>query len=738
MENKSTTEQLPKTRGRKWGGMKSGSEKNRESARQVARLCIYFIALVAALTPGAFPLAVSCGAQTLEPELRPDLKRALSARQRGFDTRGRKGGYVPAQTERALVTRSQARGRDSSSDSFSSTSAARISSTNVTSPATGSISAGTPLTRILHTSQLSLTSSAGTDEQFVDRNNDLMADERTTFDSAGGSFDIAVGQSGARYEVYSATLSSTLVGVLEVALDTNGDYRVDTSSTYNLQRDFGLPSAAAVVTGTSKSGREFVIVSSSGYYNSSNPNDPNNEPSPGVVLLVRDPNTGGFDNSRSLELVHLGDNRLYNANALSLLPNNDLLIADFHSDELRIIRDTNGDGMPDTLEATPYYSYRYSDDAPLDIAVNSRGVVFSHSAGNDVVMLAIYDDNADGRGDRDEVVVVGLSIDNNLFLHGLAIDRSGDIYVIEDASGSADGSGGNGGTPRIDAFRDGNLNGFLSDGLIFAQADNSVDLGLSGLSIAMPQSNQIDDAQFFVRQHYLDFLNREPDPDGLAYWTGQISVCGTDDLCVKSRRIGVSGAFFVEQEFQQTGSFVYRLYKGGLGRQPNYAEFSSDRPQVIGGSNLESDKQAFTLLFVQRSGFVQKYTGQTTADLFVDALVATILQSSNVDLSSQRAALIGKYNTGGDMNHSRALALREAIDNASFVNSEYNASFVLMQYFGYLRRDADRGGYDFWLNVVNNREPNNYRGMICAFLTSIEYQERFGLFLRRSNADCSQ
>jgi len=209
-------------------------------------------------------------------------------------------------------------------------------------------------------------------------------------------------------------------------------------------------------------------------------------------------------------------------------------------------------------------------------------------------------------------------------------------------------------------------------------------------------------------------------------------------LSVKSRRSGVSGAFFVAPEFQQTGSFVYRLYKGGLGRQSNYAEFSLDGPLVIGGSNLESDKRAFTLLFVQRNGFVQKYAGQTTADLFVDALVATILQSSNLDLSSQRAALIGKYNTGGDIDHSRALALRETIDNASFVNNEYNASFVLMQYFGYLRRDADTGGYDFWLNVLNNREPNNYRGMICSFITSIEYQERFGLFLRRINADCSQ
>ena len=135
--------------------------------------------------------------------------------------------------------------------------------------------------RILQTSQLSLTSSAGSDEELFDSNDDLIADQRKTFDNAGGSFDLAVGQSGARYEVYSATLQGTNVGVLVLALDTNGDYVIDSSSTFDLELDFGLPSAAAVVTGTAKSGREFAIVSSSGYYNSSNPNDPNNEPSPG-------------------------------------------------------------------------------------------------------------------------------------------------------------------------------------------------------------------------------------------------------------------------------------------------------------------------------------------------------------------------------------------------------------------------------------------------------------------------
>jgi hypothetical protein len=58
-----------------------------------------------------------------------------------------------------------------------------------------------------------------------------------------------------------------------------------------------------------------------------------------------------------------------------------------------------------------------------------------------------------------------------------------------------------------------------------------------------------------------------------------------------------------------------------------------------------------------------------------------------------------------------------------------------MQYFGYLRRDPDQGGYDFWLNILN-QQPQNFRGMVCAFLTSTEYQQRFGV-ATRSNADCS-
>ncbi|HVF51352.1 MAG TPA: hypothetical protein VNA19_14790 [Pyrinomonadaceae bacterium] len=346
------------------------------------------------------------------------------------------------------------------------------------------IPSGTSLSRVLHTSQLSLTSTAGTNEQYVDRNFDLRADERTTFDATGGSFDIAVGRSGARYEVFSATLNNRRLGALVVALDTNGDFIRNTSATYDLGLDFNLPSAVSVVSGTSSSGREFVIVSSSGYYNFDNPNDPDNEPSAGVVLLVRDNATGGFDNSLSRSLVAAGNNQLNNANALALLPSGDLLIADFASNELRIVRDTNGDRVPDTLNATPYYSYQFSDDAPLDIAANSRGVVFSHSTGNDAIMLALYDDNNNGRADREEVVVEGLSLDNNLVFHGLTVDREGTVYVIEDASGAADlvADGGNLGAPVIDAFPDPALNGVLRDGFIYAEADSPNSQALSGLA----------------------------------------------------------------------------------------------------------------------------------------------------------------------------------------------------------------------------------------------------------------
>jgi len=703
-------------------------------------------ALLLAAGTAIFLFAGAVRAQTIDPDLRPDLQRALAAQPESFDGRskGRPNGYEPAQARRAErpLETSSARGEGSTLVT------ARPSNT-LNIPATSPIHAGTPLTQVLHTSQLSLISSAGTDEQFVDRNGDLIADERTTFDSAGGSFDIALGRSGARYEVYSATLNNQVIGVLVVAQDTNSDYRIDSSTTYNLRTDYALRSAAAVVSGTSKAGREFVIISSSGYYNSANANDPNNEPSPGVLLLVRDPATGGFDNSRTRVLVQVGDNRLYNANALALLPNNDLLIADFHSDELRIIRDTNNDGIPDTLSTTPYYSYRFSNDAPLDVAVNSRGVVFSYSAGNNTVMLVLYDDNSDGQADRDEVCVEGLSIDNNLFLHGLTVDGPGSIYVIEDASGAFDGSGGNGGTPRIDAFPDRFQDGFPKDGSIFTRADDGLSQGLSGLAFGPLPPNRIDDAQFFVAQHYRDFLNREPDASGLAFWVNEITSCGTNAQCIQIKRVNVSAAFFLSIEFQETGYLVYKFYKAAYGNLPSapvplrFNEFLPDTQTigqgvVVGAANwqtkLENNKQAYAAAFGARASLAAVEPTSLTPAQFVDALYLNASVASPP--SAERTAAINEFagaaNTADTA--ARGRALRRVAENGAVGQQQFNRAFVLMQYYGYLRRNPydppeptlDYQGYNFWLGKLNQFNGNYVDAeMVKAFLVSGEYRQRF-------------
>ncbi|MFL6212022.1 MAG: hypothetical protein ACJ74W_24455 [Pyrinomonadaceae bacterium] len=462
----------------------------------LVRLSLRLIALVCLLALAAYVLACVTNAQERAArDYQPDLRRALATRPTtDKPAAARPDGYTPQRSLSTLKQRPAHEGDQPRKLAHPQTNTTNGNAASDITPAliTDRIAPATPLRRVLHTAQLSTTSSAGTDEQYTDATGDGRADQRATFDTQGGSFDIAVGRTGTRYEVFSAvddngtptTSDDRLIGVIVTAFDSNGDYVRDASSTYDLRRDFNLPSAVAVVAGTAHDGREFVCVSSSGF--------PDEEPSAGVVLLVRDPFTGGFDNARSRTLVTVGSNQIREANALALLPNNDLLIADFASDKLRVVRDTDADGLPDTLAATPYYAYRFSDDAPLDIAVNSRGVVFSHSVGNDTVLLALYDTNNDGRADTDEVAVEGLSIDNNLILHGLTVDREGTVYVIEDATGAADtaSSGGNGGVPVIDAFPDPALNGFLRDGTLYATADNPTAQTLTGLSFGQDATLQ--------------------------------------------------------------------------------------------------------------------------------------------------------------------------------------------------------------------------------------------------------
>ncbi|HXM33897.1 MAG TPA: Calx-beta domain-containing protein, partial [Pyrinomonadaceae bacterium] len=152
---------------------------------------------------------------------------------------------------------------------------------------------------------------------------------------------------------------------------------------------------------------------------------------------------------------------------------------------------------------------------------------------------------------------------------------------------------------------------------------SQVELTITDNDTAPPTTNPDDDAQFFVRQHYLDFLSREPDAGGLAFWTGHITECASDAVCTRSRRVGTSAAFFIEREFQQTGFFVYRLYNASYGRRPLYAEFVSDRSRVVGGSSLEANKTALVSDFVRRTVFKQMYPDSLSNEQFVNSLFDT-------------------------------------------------------------------------------------------------------------------
>ncbi len=176
---------------------------------------------------------------------------------------------------------------------------------------------------------------------------------------------------------------------------------------------------------------------------------------------------------------------------------------------------------------------------------------------------------------------------------------------------------------------------------------------------------------------------------------------------------------------------------------PSYAVFASDRARVVGGVDLVAGQQNVANLFVQRAEFLAKYPANFDGPGFVDAVLATIKNDLNVDLGAQRTALINLYNSGGRGAVIYRLAddnvQTNPINNRALIDAEYNRAFVFTQYCGYLRRDADIGGFSFWLFQVNNgplRDITRQHAMVCSFITSAEYQQRFSPVVTHSNQEC--
>jgi hypothetical protein len=258
--------------------------------------------------------------------------------------------------------------------------------------------------------------------------------------------------------------------------------------------------------------------------------------------------------------------------------------------------------------------------------------------------------------------------------------------------------------------------------------------------------NPLDTTEYFVRQQYLDFLGREPDEAGFNFWVNNIESCGVGQNCRAGARINTSGAFFLSIEFQQTGYLVYRTYQAAYGDIPGAPvpirlnEFRPDTAEIGNGvvvlqngweQQLNNNKQAYAAEFVQRGRFTALYSTTMTPAEFVDKLFAN---AGVTPAASDRAAAINEFGTAVTSSDvaARGRALRRVAENSTLAQQQFNQAFVLMQYFGYLQRDANSGpdtdfsGYNYWLDKLNTFGGNFQNAeMVNAFLVSGEYRGRF-------------
>jgi Metallo-peptidase family M12/Reprolysin family propeptide len=266
-------------------------------------------------------------------------------------------------------------------------------------------------------------------------------------------------------------------------------------------------------------------------------------------------------------------------------------------------------------------------------------------------------------------------------------------------------------------------------------------------------ANPIDDSTFFVRQQYLDFLNRTADASGLSFWVNNINSCGNNTGCIDGKRVDTSAAFFLSIEFQETGYLIERTYKTAFGDDTNrsalggathnlavptvrFTEFLNDlqllgRGLVVGQAGwenqLESNKVNYFNQFIQSNRFTSKYPSTIAPSTYV----STLNSNAGSPLSSSEVTTLGNEVASGAK--TRAQALRQVSEHPNLSRSEFNRAFVLMQFYGYLRRDpnappdSDYTGYEFWLTKLNQFNGDfKAAEMVKAFLSASEYRKRFG------------
>ncbi|HEX8456399.1 MAG TPA: M12 family metallo-peptidase [Pyrinomonadaceae bacterium] len=255
--------------------------------------------------------------------------------------------------------------------------------------------------------------------------------------------------------------------------------------------------------------------------------------------------------------------------------------------------------------------------------------------------------------------------------------------------------------------------------------------------------NPIFNTSFFVRQHYLDFLSREPEAD--EPWSGVLTRCANqfnldaNHPSAACDRLLVSQSFFGSPEFRLKGLYVFAFYRLALNRLPQYEEIITDMRRVSGATAAEvyQKRAAFAVSFTERADYRVIY-GNIDDYGYVSMLMSrynlqSITTPDPANPDGERKVVLTRTDLTNLLGANRSLpqtlsrpqVLRAVVQSDEVSAAEYNRAFVAMQYYGYLRRTPEDAGYQAWLRVIN-QDPNNIRLMVNGFMNSVEYRLRFG------------
>ncbi|MCM2264092.1 MAG: DUF4214 domain-containing protein [Desulfuromonadales bacterium] len=220
------------------------------------------------------------------------------------------------------------------------------------------------------------------------------------------------------------------------------------------------------------------------------------------------------------------------------------------------------------------------------------------------------------------------------------------------------------------------------------------------------ESPLTDDAAF-VSQTYLDFLNREVDAAGLAFWVDQLATGAIT-------REAYVDQLLLSTEFDQNVAPVVRLYFASFLRAPDFDGLMFWLDAFAAGMTYPQIAE----LFAASPEFIDLY-GALSNEAFVTQVYLNVYQRQPD--ADGLAYWTGRLDAGDLTRGGMMAAFASAPE---YLELSANDVYVSMTYIGLLLRTPDQGGFNYWLSAMDQGVAGQQ--MIAFFLASVEYFARFG------------